>query len=170
MSYLIILFVYLSLLLVLYTHLGGTFSSYLQKLVKIQKRAIRCICNLRKFDSTTASFNDLEILKITDIHKYMILIFMFKYHSNLLPKCFDNYFSTIATLHNYTTRQKDNLHAPFYKYNLSKRSFYYYAVNLWNSLGSKIISNASSASPAPTSMSVSSFKKSLKTHLLNTYV
>src|SRR6218665_431025 len=71
---------------------GSNYKTYLQNLITVQKRAIRLICNLPRYSSSKASFCKLNLLTLENINRYQILLFMFRYHHNLLPKSFAIFF------------------------------------------------------------------------------
>ena len=81
----------------------------------------------------------------------------------LLPEVFDSYFVRNAVIHNYSTRQCDELHAPLYKTQVGQLSFYYNAVSLWISIGHDLL-NAGNYNGMPR---IGIYKKSLKQYLLN---
>ena len=70
------------------------------KLQTLQKRALQqqnvlfIINNKRYRSSTDPIFKSENILKITDIHKLHISLFMFDYYHKALPKCFEHYIPT----------------------------------------------------------------------------
>src|SRR6218665_3512543 len=67
---------------------GCNYKTYLQNLFTVQKRAIRLISDLPRYSSSKASFRKLNLLTLENINRYQILLFMFRYHHNLLPKSF----------------------------------------------------------------------------------
>ena len=76
---------------------------------------IRIICNLRKRESTSAYFKQLEILKLPDLYFFSLNIFMFNFANGKLPKLFDGYFTPISTIHSYATKQKQKYIIPLYR-------------------------------------------------------
>ena len=58
-----------------------------------------------KFDEhSNPLFKKINILKLSDLIKFQISIFMYKFHKNQLPAVFDSYFLSINKVHNYSTR------------------------------------------------------------------
>ena len=45
-----------------------------------------------------------NILTVKDIYNYNIGLFMYNYEKNITPDVFDNFFSSIADIHQYETR------------------------------------------------------------------
>ncbi len=84
---------------------GLTYASYLNPLLLLQKKILRCI----KFQPFTASstplFHSLKILKLENILHLNTLIFVFKAINNLSPIYFHNYFTPNSTVHRFGTRQ-----------------------------------------------------------------
>lgn len=82
-----------------YCHLiwGTTYKTYLDQLEKLQKRAVRTICNLRKYDHTEKHFKELKIIKLADLYQYLLIIFMYQYEKLNLPEVFNRYFSKNRT-------------------------------------------------------------------------
>src|SRR6218665_848015 len=71
---------------------GSNYKTYFQNLFILQKRAIRLTCNLPRYLSSKASFCKLNLLTLENINRHQILLFMFCYHHNLLPKSFAIFF------------------------------------------------------------------------------
>ena len=91
---------------------GNTYQSYLDPLIKIQKRAIRVIASEKRLSHTEPLFKKLKLLKLKEIHAYVVQLFMFKFHHAKLPKVFDDFFTRNNAFHNYSTRQNNKLHVP----------------------------------------------------------
>ncbi len=72
---------------------GCTQESKLQKLNIIQKKIIRMITNAHYLVHTNTMFDELGILKLADINKYISSVFMYKYENKYLPKCFAGTFT-----------------------------------------------------------------------------
>ena len=70
---------------------GGASLLALNKLICLQKRALRLItCSYFRTPSNPL-FIKLSVMKLQDIHKYQTLMFLFKFKSNLLPICCRQY-------------------------------------------------------------------------------
>lgn len=130
----------------------STYPSIVNSLFVIQKRAARFILNVCYISNTFNPFTELRMLSISDIQKYQLGIFMYKYNNNLLPLNFKNYFILIDDVYNYNTRSKGKLY-----HNTAKSSIYQNTVRtngpkFWNNLIAKI----------RTLSSLNSFKEHLK--------
>lgn len=69
---------------------GGVNQAKLNKLLNIQKKAVRNISGRSMLSHSDPLFRSLQILKINDLYKFNSSIFMFKYLSNQLPESFNN--------------------------------------------------------------------------------
>lgn len=102
--------------------------------LRLQKRAVRLIDNLKYRDSTAASFKKLGILRIPDLHEYLTAIFMYNYEHTLLPVAFEHFFEHNHCRHKYGTRQSVLLHIPIFRTSAGNRSVKKLGVQVWNSL------------------------------------
>ena len=60
--------------------------------------------------------------------------FMYKVMNNLVPSFFVNMFTANSAIHNYNTRQKNNLHVPSYRIKVRGHSVSVCGVNMWNDI------------------------------------
>ena len=91
------------------------------RLVKIQKKAVRII-TLNKYNSHTEPlFKKLNTLKVEDLLKLQELKFYYKYRHQNLPVYFLNWQITPNTyIHNYNTRRTTELHTYRTKHEFAK--------------------------------------------------
>ena len=83
---------------------GNTDLTTIQPLSVLQKKAVH-IMTFSKFDEHSSPiFKKLNIIKISDLIKYHISIFTFKFHNQLLPSVFNSYFTSVENIHSYNTR------------------------------------------------------------------
>ena len=94
---------------------GNTCKSYLEPLVKMQKRVIRLIKGVKKFEHTDPIFKELNLLKINEIYVYSLQLILYKYHHTLLPDIFSGFFVSNDEIHHHHTRQAHLLHVPIMK-------------------------------------------------------
>ena len=127
---------------------GGTHDTYLKDLFLLQKKIVRIITNSEFLAHTGPLFAKLEMLKVSDIHRYLISIHAFK--------SLDSY---SIHQHSYFTRNRNNLVPTFQRISLTQNSLSYKLPSYWNNLPSHV-KNCSS---------LSSFKKGLKLHLIRDY-
>ena len=129
---------------------GGAYSTHLQPIVILQKRAIRIISGASYLAHTNILFYNNKILKFEDMFKFCLALYFYKNKTS-----FQNYLSS----HNYFTRNRNNPVPPFERLNVSQQSVFYNAIKIWNNLPVSIKQLPSEAS----------FKKHLKSFLLAKY-
>jgi len=132
----------------------------LKSIFVIQKRVIRNISKSRFKDHTPPLFKKLNALTIYDIASLQISQFMYKSNRQLLPLHFLNFFQTNSTVHNYNTRQSQNIHLLAASCSKKLNTIKHLGPRNWNKLPNKIKS-------AP---SLPSFTKMLRNHLLSAYI
>ena len=81
----------------------GTSNQYFETVFKIQKRAIRAIAGRDFQESTTDSFRDLCILKISDLFLVQNASLMWDYDHDSLPNAFKGFFTKKSDVHSYRT-------------------------------------------------------------------
>ena len=111
---------------------GNATSSVLRKTETIQKRAIRTIHN-KKFNShTDPLFKRSRILRISDIYKLEVMLFMYDFINDSLPQSFRHTFSLVSGNHTYDTRQNYLFNLPRTKSrSVDKLPLYHYP-SVWN--------------------------------------
>mgnify|MGYP006358822347 FL=1 len=135
-------------------------SKYIDQLFLLQKRAIRIVCKSDWCAHTTPLFNKLQTLKLYDINKLQTGCFMYRYFTNNLPNLFQNYFILNSNIHNYFTRQSQNVHQYAFRTTLRKFVIKHTGPLLWNSLPSYLKNKPS----------IYSFKFAYKKFLLSDYM
>ena len=138
---------------------GNTHSTYLDRILLLQKKAVRIISNLSWKSHTDPLFFENKILKIHDLYRHNLGQFMYKLNNNLLPSVFNDIFCKNMSIHRYPTRQSNEFHLPLTRTIFTKSVFTFTGPKLWNNLNS-------ATKDAP---SLYSFKKRLKTFLLASY-
>jgi hypothetical protein len=87
---------------------GKAAGVYLQRLLLLQKRAVRIINGLGYRDHTAPFFTHDRILKITDFHTLSCSVFLFKLKFRLFPGFLVDFFNAVLfsedTAHNFDTR------------------------------------------------------------------
>ena len=115
---------------------GNTYSTTIQPLFVLQKRAIRII-SFAKFDKHSAPlFLKLYIIKMFDLVNFQISIFMFKLHNNLLPKIFQDFFIPVNQVHSYNTRLacKKAYYLPNPRTNYGIFNIRFQGTKIWNDI------------------------------------
>ena len=138
---------------------GNTHQTLIDKVLILQKRAIRIICNAPIRSHTDPLFFENTILKIKDLYSLQLGQFMYRYNNNSLPHVFHDMFLKNQSVHKYPTRQSDKFHLPLLRTFKAKNTFIYEGPKFWNSLD-----NVLKISP-----SLNIFKSKLKHFLLKPY-
>ena len=113
---------------------GNTYKTKLTKIFYLQKRLVRLISNRHYLSPSIPLFSKLKIIPIFDLIKLNTSTFMFKFHKQLLPPLFGNMFQINSSVHNYHTRQCNNLHHPLFRSTSLSNSILYVGVREWNLL------------------------------------
>ena len=137
---------------------GGTYKANLQRIVILQKRALRIVNNSTYDANTSPIFKELKLLKFHDIHSFQLGFFMFSLKNSTLPSEFNNLFLINRQIHNYNTRNAHSFCLPLCRTNTRQLSIYFQGPKFY-SLNSTITGSPSSAS----------FKRKLKEFHLSTY-
>ena len=117
---------------------GSAANIYLDRLFKLQKRAIRIVNHSPFLAHTSSIFYSLKRLNIYDIYKYHLGIFMFLCHRKLLPTSLLKYYSLNCNIHSHATRNAANFHIPKTRTKISYKSIVYQGPVVWNSIPSEI--------------------------------
>ena len=120
---------------------GNANNTYICSLFKLQKRIVRIIDSANFRAHSEPILSKLDILPITKLFQYCILVFMYKYNNNLLPYIFKEFFIKNYEIHDYPTRQHDKFHIPKAKTSFVKKTLRYVGVSLWNKIYNDIPSN-----------------------------
>ena len=138
---------------------GDTCKSYLDKLIKLQKWAIRTVSNSHYRSHTGPIFAKYNILTVTDMHTLELGTFMYRNSVNELPSSFNNYFTKRSEVHNYLTRHGNHLNLTKNKKTFSDHSVRTTGPRLWNALENSIRA----------SKSIKHFRNQMKQKLISSY-
>lgn len=138
---------------------GHAYKSKLNRLVVLQKRCVRVVCNKGRLEHTNDLFLKLGILKFKEIVKCKSLILMFKAYNSFLPVCLQTFFAIGNTNLCVTTRQSHKFRTRYTRTTMKSQSATIVGAKLWNSLPSKLTQIKN----------IHNFKKSIKQHFLNEY-
>ena len=128
---------------------GGAASVHLNKLLLLQKRAVRIITNSEFLESTNPLFVRIKILKIADVHKYCCCLYAFKN-----PNKFR------AVEHNHNTRLRSQYLVPEYqRLSSTQKSLSYKIPSVFNSLPDELKQIDK----------LKSFSTKLKQHFIDSY-
>ena len=133
---------------------GATYPSFIDSLATVQKKVIRIIDGLKKYDHTNDTFKKLKLLKMKEINEYFISVYVFN-SLNLLENNIFNYRNNP----NYQLRNPLSLQIPQIYSSQSKSCILYHGVAIWNSLPLSIRNIGN----------INTFKRKLKEYLLSHY-
>lgn len=105
--------------------------SLIQKLIVLQKRAIRIITRSSFRSSSNPLFIRLKLLKITDIYKFQIALFIYKFNQSLLPRSCLHYFVK-NSVRAYDTRKASYFILLPFRTNVRARSIAVSGPRLWD--------------------------------------
>ena len=131
------------------------------KLLTLQKRAVRTIAKTGLHEHSETLLANLKILKLGDLYHLNLGKFMYKHMTHVLPACFDSCFTLTSNTHSHNTRSttKKNLHVSYSRTTISKNSAVKRGTIYWNSLDNSFKS----------ARTLSIFARQLKRHFLNSY-
>ena len=138
---------------------GNCSQESMNRLLLLQKRALRIINHSPYLAHIDPLFHQYKALKVNDIYRLQLGVFMFQLTKNELPNCITTMFSKNIDFHTYFTRQACQFHLPQTQTQLSRKSIKFEGPKPWNSLD-KSLKNY---------RTVTSFKRNLKGSFLNTY-
>lgn len=138
---------------------GGSSINKLNRILLLQKRALRTI-NFADFRSHTSPyFTKHKTLKVKDIYYHQLGSLVYQSTRNTLPSSINSIFTHNHEIHSHFTRQASNLHIPYTRTSLAYKTVKLEGPKLWNSLNSQL----------KASKSLSVFKRKFKCTLLNSY-
>ena len=82
---------------------ANTFSTYIDRLIKLNNKILRILLNQSRFCSVNELYTSFNTLSIPVLHKRQILMLVHNtlYHSSSLPDVFANYFTLNSSVHAY---------------------------------------------------------------------
>ena len=113
---------------------GNSATYMLNKLLLLQKKAMRIISHADFRHHTDGLFYSNNTLKIYDIYRLNLAILMYQYNNQRLPSVFNNIFRVNNEIHHYPTRQINLYHLPRTRTALTQNTFIFTAPKFWNSL------------------------------------
>ena len=117
---------------------GSAHANTLDKLQTIQNKLMKILTNKEYLYSTNKLHKDLNILKVSDIHRHSILQFVYKCKSGKQVSNFTNYFTTRGSQHTRTLRNNDELHPLTIDSELGRSTVHHIGSTLWNDTDERI--------------------------------
>ena len=113
---------------------SGTTQRNVRKLQLLQNFAARILTGKRKYDHISPILKDLKWLTVKEMLQLRDVTMVYKCQHGLAPDYLVSKLVKRSNIHNYNTRQKDNINIEFRRTSTAKRSFFDHALNLWNKL------------------------------------
>ena len=140
-----------------------TWGTQASKLCKLQKKAVRIISNSKYNAHTDPLFKKFNVLKVTDLCALQELKFAFKLENGTLPSYFTNsMYQRHSEIHQYETRNANNLVTPQSKHYFTNKSIRFRLPNIYNNCPANIKNKI-------TTHSFHSFVNYIKTQLVSMY-
>ena len=127
------------------------------RILILQKRAVRIISNSHPLTKTTPLFHKYSILRVTEICEIQTANFMFLFFKGNLPNTFSDILSYDSPAYRCNTRSSTNLRLPLMKYNFSHTTIKYTGPKCWNHIPANL----------KTCTTLSSFKRKYKSFIFN---
>ena len=83
---------------------GQTYASYTDPIFNLQKKAVRAISFQPRISPSLPIFDDLKLLKLSEIFELRLLTFVFDSVNKTSPGCFHDFFLFSSSFHQYATR------------------------------------------------------------------
>jgi hypothetical protein len=97
-----------------------------ERIVKLQKKAVRIVITSKYNAHTEPIFKELKLLKVKDILKLQELKFYYKFKNKRLPFYLQSLpFINNATLHDHSTRIRDEIHTHRPEHEYARNSIRY---------------------------------------------
>ena len=115
---------------------GNTYSTALQPLFILQKKAMRIVTFSKYCDHSSPLFKRLKIIKLYDLITLHVSCFMYKYYHKLLPPVFNDFFIDVHAVHNYNTRlsSKKSYYLPKARTNYGLFNIRFLGTKTWNNI------------------------------------
>ena len=136
---------------------GNASMCYLNKLIVLQKKAIRIIAGVSPRTSTYHLFQELDVLNLQQLNLYLIVRLMYKVYFGDMIHVFRNMFVVNQSIRPQVTRQSSHYHTPLYCKNIGQTSIRYMGTIIWNNVLKSSVS---------LNQSEMSFVKEVKTHII----
>ena len=84
---------------------GQTYASYIDPILILQKKAVRAISFESRTSPSLPIFNDLKLLKLSELFELRLLTFVFDSLNKTSCTCFNDFFLLNSSVHQYSIRQ-----------------------------------------------------------------
>ena len=145
-------------------------------ILKLQKKAVRVISSSEYRAHTEPLFKNLNILRISDIYNYKLLIFYYNLTNNNTPTYFDNFTPILSQGNNRYAFRRPQFQIPKYYHVYSKLTCRYQLPHILNQYMTTDLHDNGEDAPYLSfvlkniqNVSLISFKKSVKSYFVNKY-
>ena len=138
---------------------GNSARSNIDKILKTQKRILRCIYGCNPRTHADPLFKKSKILKIDDLYLLNLGSLMHKMNNGELPDVLESLFKKNKEIHKYPTRQSDMYHIPKTRLRIMQNTLIFNGPKFWNSLQNELQQTSG----------FYTFKRKLKYELLSHY-
>jgi len=113
---------------------ANTSQSNINYLTKLQKKAVRILCNEKYNAHTSDLFKKLQIMNIRQSIEKSYALLIYRFSIKTLPCKIHCLFNSNADIHTYETRQREHPHFTKHRTQLYSNSFLHKAKTIWQSL------------------------------------
>ena len=140
---------------------ANTYSTCLNKLRILQKKAIRIIMQSHYLAHTDPLFSKLKLLKLDGLYKHQlgIYIYMYKSTKGLFPDSMSSMVIPMHNVHDHNLRNQNGYYIQHVTTNIGKFTIHYTGPVFWNTLPEQLRD----------AVSENQFKSKLKDFLLSRY-
>ena len=110
---------------------GNSTKQNLDRLVKLQKRAVRSVCNVPYRHHTEQLFLDCNFIPFLNLHPYFCGVFLYRLLNDLLPSTFTSSFQ-VTFVNNRSLRRTNHLLVPRFRTTFGQKSLLYELCKLYN--------------------------------------
>ena len=139
---------------------GNTYGKYINKLVVLQKKAVRIMTGSAYNEHAAPLFRESNILNVKDLHDQLVTGFMYDFVHQTLPKSLLHIYTYPGIDHGHNTRHSIDPKIPKVQSELLKRSFVYRGPYLWMNMDDSI----------KTAISQQASKRKWQRNVLATYI
>ena len=111
---------------------GNTNTTYINPLIKLQKRAVRIITGANQLCSTDGIFKMLKIIPLAKLHTLAVFLFLYKVVNTVVPSTISSMFVFNRDVHDHDTRQANNIHVDPVHCDIRIKCICYQATTLYN--------------------------------------
>ena len=120
---------------------GNTYQKHLHKLEIAQKKCIRIIAGAQYNASTSKFFKKLDILKLKDMYRHTLGLFMYNFMQKELPGPLLTIYNLHGDSHEHNTRHRTDPIAPNVNAEVMRKSYLYSGPIIWMSLNNSLKSS-----------------------------